>query len=360
MLAKRNRLKILTLTTGFSALLSIGFLVFWFFYRPHFAWSLHKEIVYQNILDKLIEPTDSDAEKVSKVFNFVRNHEYVFPGYSTLSQHPIDNLIRGIGWCSQQSFTFVTLLHRLGIPAHLIYLYKKNLDISNHSVSEAFVNGKWVLHDPLFSFIPKDSKTNQLLSPDEVIKLVSSGQQERVLNAIQHATPIYLGYYTGRAEVMPRNSSKPDKYLRLSRFLVRFFSLDKPWPTSVIQNAYFHFHLNENTPRTHYQRAKLLYFTGRYRDASSQFQELVQTEHVKYQDSLLWGGVNEIENNHPEKAIEYFNSLSKYREEKKPSRQVPEEVLSFFRAKAYKKMGDMENAQKWIKKADYQTASNTF
>lgn len=58
----------------------ISFIIFWFFFRPNFAWSIHKEVVYANIIKHVVNANDTDAEKVTKVFNFVRNHEYVFPG----------------------------------------------------------------------------------------------------------------------------------------------------------------------------------------------------------------------------------------------------------------------------------------
>lgn len=268
--------------------------------------------------------------------------------------------MRGIGWCSQQSFTFVTLLNRLGIPAHLIYLYKKGLDESNHSVAEAYVNGKWVLFDSLFGFVPMDKQTKRLLSPNEVIDYVTKNQSDKIGNAIAHPTPIYLGYYTGRAEVVPRNSSKPDKYLRYSRFLIRTFALHKPWATSLIQDAYFQIHLNASDPKTRFQRARLLYFTGRYDLASKYFDHLVSFDHVKYQDSLLWGGVNAIENKQPEKALSYFETLTKYREEQKPERQILDPVLAFFKSKAYLQMGKKEEAKKFVLESDYETASESL
>ena len=78
------------------------------------------------IVDSNIKKDDSKQGQIDSIFNFTRNHLFVFPGYSPINDSPINILIRGIGWCDQQSYVFIKLLEEIGTKGRVIFLYRKD------------------------------------------------------------------------------------------------------------------------------------------------------------------------------------------------------------------------------------------
>lgn len=112
----------------------------------------HKELVYKVITSKLTNGNSSDREKSLKLFYYVHTHLFVPENVKTVDKHPLNDLIRGIGRCDQQSNTLITLARKVSIKGRLIFLrgYDK---VSHHSVSELYVDGKYRIFDPLYGYI---------------------------------------------------------------------------------------------------------------------------------------------------------------------------------------------------------------
>ena len=108
---------------------------------------LHRELVYKVIADRVTSRAKSDREKALGLFYYVHTHLFTPEGAESVDKHPLNDLIRGIGWCDQQANTLITLARKAGIKGRLIFLrgYAMN---SQHSVCDLYIDGKYRIFDP--------------------------------------------------------------------------------------------------------------------------------------------------------------------------------------------------------------------
>ena len=112
---------------------------------------VHKELVYKVITSRLAKKDASPKKKALALFEYVHTHLFSIKA-KVIDEHPLNDLIRGIGWCDQQANTLITLARKARINGHLIFL--RGYDrISHHSVCELFIDGKYCIFDPYFGFV---------------------------------------------------------------------------------------------------------------------------------------------------------------------------------------------------------------
>jgi len=63
---------------------------------------------------------------------------------------PMDRLESGVGWCNHMAGVFMALAEVQGIRTRMLYLLNDEATESNHTIAEAFVDGRWVIVDPMF------------------------------------------------------------------------------------------------------------------------------------------------------------------------------------------------------------------
>lgn len=110
----------------------------------------HRELVYKVIASKVTKGAITDREKALRLMSYVATH--LSRPTDIVDVHPLNDLIRGVGWCDQQANTLITLARKCGIKGHLIFLRGYDM-ISHHSVCDLHINGEWRIFDPFYDLI---------------------------------------------------------------------------------------------------------------------------------------------------------------------------------------------------------------
>ncbi|MFA5199365.1 MAG: tetratricopeptide repeat protein [Candidatus Omnitrophota bacterium] len=142
------------------------FLPFILFLNKKAAYYSYKEVVYKTVINNLIGQ-EKDQKKICLLLLDYFHYELLTP----YEEAPIDkdvysDLIRGIAWCDQRSWGLGTFLGKLGINNRIVST-RNPKGISNHTILEVFIDGKWTLFDPMYGFVLKDD-TGELASYEDV------------------------------------------------------------------------------------------------------------------------------------------------------------------------------------------------
>lgn len=112
----------------------------------------YRELTYRVIANTVTKKTENDLAIAKSIHTFINRHVHVVSNSPVIDESPFFDLVRGIGWCDQQSWGMRELLAKKGIPAKLLMLNGYD-SISHHSVAEVYLNGQWVVFDPLNNLI---------------------------------------------------------------------------------------------------------------------------------------------------------------------------------------------------------------
>ncbi len=74
----------------------------------------------------------------------------------------IDRLDSGVGWCNHQVAVFMRLAEAQHIKTRMLYLLNEEGTTSPHTIGEAYLNGRWVIVDPMFDFDIRNSRGEPL------------------------------------------------------------------------------------------------------------------------------------------------------------------------------------------------------
>jgi len=131
---------------------------------------MQEEIILNYTLKSIISGKESsDIDRLEKVIAFVNNNIFFHEGgHGFLRANPMEILNPRIGGqCGEFSRITIVLLNKLKIPAHRVYLFEHDKDgnlFSNHVVIEVFIDGDWVLVDPMYKMIFYDRKTGRFFN----------------------------------------------------------------------------------------------------------------------------------------------------------------------------------------------------
>lgn len=120
------------------------------------AYYAYKEATYGLIIRDVIKKEESPDKQLILINEFLyRNFSSPYRA-DIIDKDIFNDLIRGIAWCDQRAWAFVTFAEKLGITARLVFT-KNHGGVSTHTVSEAKINGRWMLFDPQFGFFGRKS-----------------------------------------------------------------------------------------------------------------------------------------------------------------------------------------------------------
>lgn len=80
-----------------------------------------------------------------------------------------DRLDVGVGWCNHQVAVFMRLCEAQKIKTRMLYLTNKEGTSSPHTIGEAYVDGRWVVVDPMFDMVLRNAE-GKLVSLKDIIK----------------------------------------------------------------------------------------------------------------------------------------------------------------------------------------------
>ena len=93
-------------------------------------------------------PTQSGAERVRAVAEWVHAHMAYVSGASRGTDGAVDSILQASGVCRDFAHVVVALLRALGTPARLVSVYAPGLQpMDFHAVAEAWVEGSWHIVD---------------------------------------------------------------------------------------------------------------------------------------------------------------------------------------------------------------------
>ena len=122
--------------------------------RETINYPIHNKLILEKLDFILPDKTISDAEKVSKILNFV--YEYIEDSYSSNSFNVFDILERKKGDCTEHALLFNTLVRASGIPSRevsgLVYDFENKFYF--HAWNEVVINERWVPVDPTWNYNP--------------------------------------------------------------------------------------------------------------------------------------------------------------------------------------------------------------
>lgn len=102
---------------------------------------------YKNLLRKIIDPSDSQEERVIKIFRWTYNNIKRVPiGYPVIDDHAWHILVRGYGTSDQSQDVFTTLCNYAGIDAFFEFIHTKD-DASVKPLSFVRLNNVWIVFD---------------------------------------------------------------------------------------------------------------------------------------------------------------------------------------------------------------------
>ena len=158
-----------------------------------FASTLHGGEIMEDsagikaLSDSICEKARSDEERVISVIHAVHNKikpdaSKGIPAGAVMSV--MDRWNAGVGWCNHQVKIAMYLLKSQGISSRMLYLVDKSGTTSPHTIGEALVKDRFVIIDPLFDMVARNSR-GELISRYDVMEdssVISSypTQQERL------------------------------------------------------------------------------------------------------------------------------------------------------------------------------------
>lgn len=110
---------------------------------------VYRELSYLVISHHLTVDEKTELGKVKKIFQFVHDTLHIPTGYPALDKTVLNDFIRGIGWCDQQSWALAHLADKAGIRGSLMMLRGNHPD-SGHTVARLFLGGEYRIFDPLY------------------------------------------------------------------------------------------------------------------------------------------------------------------------------------------------------------------
>jgi hypothetical protein len=112
----------------------------------------YRELAYRVIADDATKHATNELQIVDALHRFVSAHETAMTGARPIDATVLDDLVRGVGFCDQQSWGLSTLLAAKRIPGVMLMLRGKD-PISRHSVTSVYVAGNWRIVDPLYDLV---------------------------------------------------------------------------------------------------------------------------------------------------------------------------------------------------------------
>lgn len=123
---------------------------------PKFRDHIFRFYTLKAIAEYIAETESAPQIVMEKYFDFIYNNLYAVRGEQVIYSSSLNDLVRGIAWCDQQTNVFTILCYYKGIKASLVML-KGDQNISRHTVARVLLKGKWRIADPLHGVIFKDT-----------------------------------------------------------------------------------------------------------------------------------------------------------------------------------------------------------
>ncbi|MFA4843168.1 MAG: transglutaminase domain-containing protein [Candidatus Omnitrophota bacterium] len=320
---------------------------------PKLAAHSYSALTFWVIVDKEVGGAFTAEEKTLKLFGYVRENIMLPSGSRPYEGRPLDYLINEVGWCDYMSRVFDCLLAAGGVPARYAMLMDKECSLSNHTLNEVFIHGKWAVFDPLTGVIFRD-QLGRYLSLQEISDHPAFISANYRLSALERFTGVSSSYYSDKFPLscQPRRSEVSLKDLTIFDYLTMGYArLFRDKFSSLYQDAYLFLKTKAFVPDYNlFYRARNYQLYYRSDLAKQHYNALIEEyPHSQYlQDSIFFLSLLYINQDGNNKAgIDLLEALLlKYPDTKWVA------YVNFYLAKAYDKIGNTSQAS-----ADYLKAA---
>lgn len=333
---------IIIIVTLFSAFFLLPFTIL--FGPARLRDYVHRELVYKVMVTKLTQGFKSDKEKALKLFYYVQTHLNK-PDKVVIDKHPLNDLIRGIGWCGQQANTLITLARKAHIKGRLLFLkgYEK---VQQHSVCDLYINGKYRIFDPYYGFIFLTDEGDIATYDD--IKNRSAEIKTEQLDAIKlfanYDPARYFGLYEAKYEptIFRVNFKKDLKRFLFAKLMDFYYDIFDDAFLILFQNAYFK--LANTDP---FIRSRLKHLSFRFESAIADYDYLIDTakddflksESMFFKAQLFWD-----KRNYKKSILEFQKLLKEF-----PETKWKKTVL-FYLGDSYENIKEFDKAEFYYSK----------
>ncbi len=320
---------------------------------------MHRELVYSVIVTKLTMNITGDQEKVLALFNFL--HSHLGDQSVSIYINEIYNLTKGVGSCDQQAATLVTLAGKLNLSGHLI-------GAPHHVATEIYINGKYRFFDP-YKGIVFFNGNGELAAFNEIIANNGATMHSEQMDArSKYSSSVkdeYFRLFKEKTLFIDVKNRKIDELIILvidifyklfgDTFLVLFqstyFSLSKTniflkarykqltWRFQSALNDYNQILSNRESINVLHNYDSLFYGI-QYRDLKKSVDSVIEYETAFFMGQTYW------DMQAYRKCIDWLTALSK----RFPSNSKWTNMIYFYLADSYEKLGDVDNALHYYSK----------
>lgn len=151
---------------------------------------LSRHYHYKEILRTIIKNSDSDEQKLIKLFEWThKNIRPVPEGFPIVDDHVYNIIIRGYGTDDQSADVFTTLCVYAGIPAFWKWVSPTNAHSPRYAVSFVKLNKRWLVFDS-YAGNYFENKDGHIASIDDIIS------DQRIVETAANRPIIYGIAYT--------------------------------------------------------------------------------------------------------------------------------------------------------------------
>ncbi len=303
---------------------------------------IHRELVYKAIADKVTQGTKSDKEKALKLSYYVHTHLFTPAGAKVVDMHPMNDLLRGIGWCDQQANTFITLARKVNIKGRLIFLRGYDM-ISHHSVCDLYLEEEYRIFDPYLgvTFLNEEGKIATFADIQNEDRTVKSKQFE-ALCLFQKDDQLLADFFRlfepTHAPTIFRDNFSSDLKRRLLSGLADFY-YDVFGNLFLITFQECYFKLADIGP---FLKARFEHLAFRFKQAIKSYDKIIDAADDKFRksESMFFKGQAFWDGKRYNESITAFNKLL----EEFPQTRWKNEIM-FYLGDSYENIGKYDMAK---------------
>jgi hypothetical protein len=310
------------------------------------ADNFHRELIYLSIVNRIAPRQEEPIRRAEHLFDFIRLHVFMDPHYRPVYQTPLTPLLRGMGYCDQQSGLLVSLARRCNMEGRVLALYLKGTPVSNHSVAEIKVNGSWIMFDPSLSRIYVERSTNHLMSASDIHAKVLNGHSKELVNIYVLSEKEGRDLFEGEYKILDSESKPWGAFFRQLQYFIdspyRHFGA---WYANLYQDAYMSFYERGQTSDDLFRRAQLYALMGRRAKAAAVFDRLeAESSFPLKAPALFWEGVNLYDWNQYRDSLTALEKCERYIQRTQPYLGIDPHMIALYKGLNYLALNESKKA----------------
>ena len=289
----------------------------------------YQHVTYEVLVHRASPGRASEVKVVSDLMTFLHWRMNVTADTPSRDRPFLDVAVDGTAYCNQIAVGLAHLLAKKGIQGRLAMLRNKQ-GVSPHSVTEVFLDGRWVLVDPLNGIFPGADRGGVTLrelgadfSPIENLPVVGGKHRLSAVASDGSRRDDFVEWYRSFI-VSPIGPDRPGisfvrgqrpKQRRVIRLTALYYQVFGRAFSSYVQDIYFvrnrSWFPERNLPRKNLAAARKYALHARWHKALPLYREvLASAAGPAREDALFFSGMALLEAERPRPALKALNTLA--------------------------------------------------